>query len=76
MTTLGLQVGLQPHTHDMPPQQLARLLEWLLGESPQPGASLPSWLPDLVASCPPTLGSNGSGASNGLVPGCIPPPYQ
>lgn len=41
----------------MPPAQLARLLDWLLGQHPEPRAVLPPWLPDLVAACSPALES-------------------
>ena len=52
-------MALAPHSHDVAPTQLARLLGWLTtgrggGAAAAAGSGgLPAWLPDLAASCEP-----------------------
>lgn len=53
-----MQMALAPHSHDVAPPQLARLLGWLTtgrGGGPVAAGSggLPAWLPELAASCEP-----------------------
>ena len=57
-----VQMTLAPHSHDVAPPQLARLLSWLTtgrgGGSAAAGSSeLPAWLPELVAACEPLEGA-------------------
>jgi hypothetical protein len=46
-----VQMSSQPHSHIVAPPQLTRLLRWLLGQLPETGDQLPTWLPELVANC-------------------------
>ena len=71
------QMALAPHTHEVPPPQLTKLLVWLTGGVPAEGGSrkqeavgggLPAWLPEVALACP-ALEEPGPSASSALDPG-------